>query len=424
MTRLPAYTRETRLASGETAFYWELPSWAKVTKHPVTGVKSPTMRGGVPCPLNSTSLGTNKAAAIQKAENLNEAFREWRIDLGSTKPAEGTIAWMFTWYRQQERFTKNEKRTKDEYRRLMDMLVEMDTDAGKLGRRKASRVDASLADALYQKLKPSGMRQAAYAMQVCRLVWGWAIRHYSATGLKESQANPFAGMSLEGSRGKGNRETSRAEYTLYKDTARALGYQSMATAAAISFECCQRVWDAFGLKDPEDGEPCGDEQSGALWENYAPGESLSIIQSKTGNLVTFEMVSVFKIEGQPEIVELYPELEKELALSQAAAEARAAGLSGPIVVEERSGKPYKHRRMSTVHREICEKAGLPKDMTFTGFRHGGITELGDMGESDVRAVSGHKTLDTTKIYNKASAEKGRRIALKRREHVRKMEEKP
>ncbi|WP_242186409.1 hypothetical protein [Sphingomonas sp. CARO-RG-8B-R24-01] len=56
-------------------------------------------------------------------------------------------------------------------------------------------------------------------------------------------------------------------------------------------------------------------------------------------------------------------------------------------------------------------------MTFTGFRHGGITEIGDAGEDDVRAVSGHKTLAVTKIYNKANAEKARRIASVRREHI-------
>jgi hypothetical protein len=56
-------------------------------------------------------------------------------------------------------------------------------------------------------------------------------------------------------------------------------------------------------------------------------------------------------------------------------------------------------------------------MTFTGFRHGGITEIGDSGEVDVRPISGHKTLAQTRTYNKATAEKGRRIALKRREHI-------
>ena len=110
---------------------------------------------------------------------------------------------------------------------------------------------------------------------------------------------------------------------------------------------------------------------------------------------------------------LYPELEEELARSRAVAAADAE----VIVLEERSGEKYRERRMSSVHRKICVEAGLPKDMTFTGFRHGGITEIGDAGEDDVRAVSGHKTLAVTRIYNKANVEKARRIGAARRAHL-------
>ena len=80
--------------------------------------------------------------------------------------------------------------------------------------------------------------------------------------------------------------------------------------------------------------------------------------------------------------------------------------------------------MSTVHRKICDKAGLPKELTFTSFRHGGITEIGDAGEADVRPISGQKTLSVTAIYNKAKAEKARRIAALRRQHIAMIEATP
>lgn len=73
--------------------------------------------------------------------------------------------------------------------------------------------------------------------------------------------------------------------------------------------------------------------------------------------------------------------------------------------------------MSTVHREICDAAELPKEMKFTGFRHGGATEIGDAGEVDIRSISGHTQLNTTAIYNKVSQEKARRIAKLRRTHI-------
>lgn len=409
IARLPAYVRPTPLAGGKTGYYFELPPWARPTKDPLTGKKKPAVRHGQACPVISTALGTDLAQVHAKGEALNEALREWRTgQMGQGRIAEGTVAWLFRWYREQERFTKNKAKTRKDYKALMDMLVTFETKAGQppLGKRMASKVDATVADKLYQKLKEKGDRQASYAMQVCRLVWTWAARHHRVTGVKE---NPFKGMGLSSTAAKGNRETSRAEYNLYRETARRLGFQSMATAAALCFECCQRVWDVFGFEDPD-----GQEHRGIAWSGYWPGEVIRLVQSKTGNSVTLPLSIVVSDEdGKPEPVSLYPELEEELGRSRAV----VADDAEVIVLEERNGQKYRERRMSSVHRKICVEAGLPKDMTFTGFRHGGITEIGDAGEDDVRAVSGHKTLAVTRIYNKANVEKARRIGAARRAHL-------
>jgi len=61
-----------------------------------------------------------------------------------------------------------------------------------------------------------------------------------------------------------------------------------------------------------------------------------------------------------ESITVYPELESQLAAVQ------PRNPTGLIVVEERIGKPYQHRRMSTVHRLICDEAKLSRGMTFTG----------------------------------------------------------
>ena len=63
----------------------------------------------------------------------------------------------------------------------------------------------------------------------------------------------------------------------------------------------------------------------------------------------------------------------------------------------------------------CDAAELPKEMKFTGFRHGGATEIGDAGEADIR--SDHSQLDTAAIYNKTSQAKARRIGKLRRDHI-------
>ncbi|WP_419815325.1 hypothetical protein [Glacieibacterium sp.] len=49
-------------------------------------------------------------------------------------------------------------------------------------------------------------------------------------------------------------------------------------------------------------------------------------------------------------------------------------------------------------------------MTFTGFRHGGATELGDAGTIELRPISRHKTLVHTSTCNELNDEKGRGVA--------------
>jgi hypothetical protein len=412
IVKLPAYVTRVKLASGEHAYYWKLPHWATV-KDPKTGTRTPAVRHSFPCPVESCALGTSHDTAVAKAEGLNETLKEWRLGAERKTLKPGSIAWLFGWYRQQERFTDLKPKTQRDYRRLMEIVAAYPTKAGgTLGHRRAADMDGETADTLYRKLREKGEREAAYCMQVCRLVWKWAARHKRTTGVKD---NPFAGMGIKSTPAGENRPTTRAEYDLYRETARAMGYQNMAAAAALCFEACQRVSQVFGFWPDEEAVKEGrDPPAGLQWSVYKPGAAMALIQRKTGNPVWLDLA----IEVEGEAVQLYPDLERELIdLRDRAVRDEFGQPVGPIIVDERNGHPFDQRWMSTVHRRICTKAGLPKAMTFTGFRHGGITEIGDSGEADVRPISGHKTLAQTRTYNKATAEKGRRIALKRREHI-------
>lgn len=389
--RLPAYVQVHKLAGGKRAYYWVRPKWAA----------PPAERHGRACPIVSTALGDDLALAIQRATALNAAFKEWREGERATM-APGSVQWLFDWFRGLEAYTGLRHNTRKGYRTAMGMVEAVEMKVGVFRTRQARAVDAAAVDPLYKKARAKhGERQGSYMMQVCRLVWNQAVRHKKVTGVTE---NPFAKMRIRASSGagRGNRAATRAEYDAYREAARELGKQSMAAAAAICFEGCQRVYDAFGFVDPD-----GRISRGVRWEGYEPGRSLTLIQSKTGNPVALPLTDV--IDGEE--VALYPELEAELARVERLAE------GGLIVRDERTGEPYTTSYMTKLHRRIRDHAKLPADLKFTSFRHGGITEVGDSGTDDMRPVSGHTKLDTTRIYNKANAEKARRIAAKRREHI-------
>lgn len=108
-------------------------------------------------------------------------------------------------------------------------------------------------------------------------------------------------------------------------------------------------------------------------------------------------------------IALFPELEAELA--------RTPRLADVMVVDEKTGLPLSYEQVKYRHNKIRRMAGLPSKMTFTGFRHGGITELGDAGVDDMRPISGHAQLQTTAIYNRASEAKARAAQLARNRYL-------
>ncbi len=338
---LPRYMRAKKLASGKVSYFWEPPHWAR----------PPASRNGRPCPVVANALGQNIAQSLATAEQLNEALDTWREGAAQTTTAIGTVAWLFEWYRGEEVFTKNAAKTQNDYRKLMNAVVELPMRVGTFGDRLASKVTAEVTEELYKRFKPKGERQAVYMVQVCRAVWNWANRFPSKTGISTGE-NPFAGMRKGYKPKRGNRPTNRQEYEGYCAKARELGLDSMATAAMLCFELVQRVSDAFGFVEPEKkGEYSGEEAvRGIRWEDYKPGLSFTVFQAKTGKRLTIPLVDRMP-DG--ESVPLYPELEEQLA------RIRPASAKGLIVIEERTGNPYKERRVSTVHRRICDAAGLP-----------------------------------------------------------------
>lgn len=405
--RLPSYVNRRRLAAGGWAYYWVRPAWAdpKLATSKDELVRRKALRNGKTCPVATTSLGSDLSEVFTRAKVLNETFKAWRIG-EQQEITRGTVEWLFDWYRKQDKFTSKRHQTRVGYKRQMDFIEAMEMKVGTLGQRQAAAVDGPTADKLYQRaVAKHGERTGAYMMQVCRLVWSLASRpgYSKVTGVK---VNPFKGMGIKASSGagKGNRAATREEYNRYREVAREMGKQSMATAAALCFETCQRVFDVFGFADPD-----GRVVRGFFWADYRPGELITVVQSKTGKRITLPLVDG---EGDDAVL-LYPELEEELARTP-----RGRGIGRDmIVVGDNTGEPFSVGYMQKLHRQIREKAGLPSDLRFTSFRHGGMTEIGDAGIDDTRAVSGHSKLETTAIYNKANQAKARRIARERRAHV-------
>jgi integrase len=379
---LPRYVRKRRLKDGREAYFWELPSWAR----------PPAERFGRQCPAKSEALGTYVADAHRRGDILNTILDEWRAGVGNDAP-EGTVKALFLWYRTQPRFKEAAFLTRRDYGRWMDDAAALPLKTKLFGEMQADSITAAHADTAYRlAIKHHGKRGGAGCMQACRRVWNEAIRHRKVS----AKVNPFSKMGIKIAAEKGNRATTRAEYDAFRAKAREMGYQNMATAAAITFELVRRVDDVFGyVREPLDME------DGFFWAGYKPGVEIAMRQGKTG---TEQVIPLADENGEP----LYTALEEELA--------RTPRIGDHIVLNDK-GERFDEFEALRLFKKIRDAAGLPKTMTPTGFRHGGATELGDAGIVDIRPISGHKTLAQTLTYNKATEGKARAAGQQRRAHV-------
>ena len=73
-----------------------------------------------------------------------------------------------------------------------------------------------------------------------------------------------------------------------------------------------------------------------------------------------------------------------------------------------ASNPVRHVQRTVA--KFCKAAGLPAEITFTSFRHGGHTDAADAGLTDaqIRALSGHKTAAMISVYAKKT--KDQRLA--------------
>lgn len=379
---LPSYMRAKRLRTGGVAYYWEPPSWAR-------------KRG---CALRSEALGGDLAEALRKAAICNAEFTRWRKgdDSGTTAP--GTVDWLVEWFEEHPRFLRTAAKTRRNYSAGLKLLAGVKIRERRFGSYLAEAVEPHHADALYERLqwvderdaegrpvRRRRLRTANEAMKAARRMWFLAQRAKLVSAL----ANPFAKMELEGTGGN-TVAPSRDQVRAFVAKADELGHPSMATAAVLAFELCQRETDV---------------RCTIAWADYQAGVSIRVRQSKTGELVTLPL---YDRAGA-----LFPDVEARLA---------ATPRRGPLVVmrdapdrKRREWLPYAESWFQHLFREIAEAAGQPRSFTFRSLRHGGLTELGDAEASDqgIMAHSGHRTRQMLGLYVKRTSQQAA-IAARRR----------
>jgi hypothetical protein len=177
---------------------------------------------------------------------------------------------------------------------------------------------------------------------------------------------------------------------------------------ALQFETTARQWDFIGQWLPlSDKKPSaiidrGKKWVGPMWSWIDKNLVLNMTPTKTEDTTAVEVW--FDLSVCPMVME-------ELALIDP--EKRV----GPLIINERTGLPYRDTVFSMGWRRDFKAAGLPEKMWNRDFRAGGISEGGKAGVSrdDRKTVAGHAKEETTEGYERGtvSLEAHRRTMLKR-----------
>lgn len=404
MQPLPDYTRRMPLAGGRWGYYFTPPTWAlKPCENDDRG----------PCPVSNEALGNDYEKAVSRVESvLLPLFDSWRTrglaDLGPRGPQRGTLDWLFGVYRQDDKFGRLGRKVRILHEAGFGLVGDyILKDGRRLGDVRVGSITAAIVDKLYKKLLPkpgadgkplplfaqdqsqcslpdrSGeplyverRTTVNHAMKSCRRAWNVAHRLYPN---EIPAANPFAGMGLVSI-------TKPVEAATYADLlaavaqADAMGLPSLGTALMVTWEWLQREEHIFTKFTLSHYRP-----------KNRPDEVL-VVHPKNGEAV---WMPLFDRSGGA----LFPEL---MARMDAARRDRIGNALFFVRdwVDSRTGAPQPWMTPSgqidmvgRKLRPVLDAAGVDRTITFTSFRHGGLTELGDadLTDAQIRAVSRHKS---------------------------------
>jgi hypothetical protein len=423
--RLPRYT-ERRWRKDKWTYLFHVPSWAK-------SAAPDDDRGR--CPVKSEALGSDYEAAAERVEKiLLPQFDAWRTgglsDLTPKGPVRGTFDWMVGIYRKSPQYQSLSKRMKSNFEYGLEIasnhpLKEDPYGRSKFGQLSLKEITPGVADKLYARVKvvrePAldadgaavigvdgriktneipRLRRAQEVIKACRRAWKVAHRHEPTLVPRD---NPFEDVEVEAPRA-GKTVPATWEQTIsFVKACDDAGAWSIGTAALVSFCWFQREEHIMGVPR-EDGRT-----TGLLWADYRPKgapDCVVIQHPKTNETVSLPLYSG---DGRP----LFPELMERLD--------NAPKYGALICMRDRPDRTGVYRPWPTrgdhaslavfIRRvaEIRDSAGLPREITFRSFRHGGFTVGGDadLSDADLNAV-GAKTDATIDIYRKGTMEQRRR----------------
>lgn len=401
----PKYMICSRLKNGIEAYYWKAPNWARY--HQTNPIK-----------ITSEALGSDYATAKLRCDDfLNPMLDEWKITKNFTVDElqsyleekqhniiVGSFRWLTINFIKTKDYKKLSESTKKDYKndleRICSYRLKKDPQKRTFGQLMLQSIDANAADRILEELsrKPDGTpikRKAYQCMQAARRAWNVGKRRWPKY---VPNSNPFAKTGMSKPTGGESRPATREQLAIFMDTADKMGHSSMALSALIAWEFMIRQTDLIKY---------------VTWSRYRPKD----------NPDCFEVIHN-KNQDRPLLLPLENK-QGELLFSELEERIRKTEKRGPSIImkdiaDKNTGEyaPYTYDQFNARANDII-KASKLQGISFSSFRKGGETEMGDadLTDSQILALDGHKTRDMLTVYvakTKKQSIKGQEKRLKLR----------
>jgi hypothetical protein len=396
---LPRFVIPKTLASGATAFYFNVPTFYRK----------------LGCTISNEPLGTDYASACGddgnggRAAALNGLFNEWNTKrkggqvVATHVAAYGTVDWLFREYKQSKAYLeKVSPRSRPDYERTMLLITDIVTKKGdRIGERRIRAITPVSADKIYDIIcnGPHGPRprQGEKVVGLCRRAWR-VVHRLHPNQFDRDVPNPWDGVTKH-RRTKGTKSAvTREQVYAFAWGCIEHGEPEAAAAAVICFEWLQRPENVL---------------AGYLrWSDYRSKEwpsAIKIEHHKTGVVVWHPLEEKTKAG----IVKFYEDAEAVLA--------RLPRRGVPMIlrqVKQGITKPFSFSGMQKIVHTMRDKIGLPSTFTLDACRHGGMTELeeAELTDGQGRALSAHKSQQAYEGYAKRTMERDLSATRKRYAH--------
>jgi hypothetical protein len=393
---LPRYVIAKRLASGDTAFYFNVP----------------TAYRDLGCTIPNEPLGTDFTVACGpdgnggRAAALNGLFDEWiaarrtGVATSSGITRFGTVDWLFREYKRSNAYLeKVSLRSRPDYERTMQLVSDLVTKKGdKVGDRKIKAITPVSADKIYNLIVdgPNGPRprQGEKVVGICARAWKVVHRLYPDL-FDRDVPNPWRGVTKKRRVKATKPAATREQVYRFAWGCIEAGHPEPAAAAVICFEWLQRPENVLG--------------GYIRWSDYRPPDNptiIRIVHHKTGAVVLHPLQdsdgTAFYAEAEAVLSKL-----PHRAVSMIARDVASGGT-----------KPYSNGGMEKVIHRMRDALGLPKTFTLDACRHGGMTELeeAELTDGQGRALSAHKSR-AYEGYAKRTYERALAATRKRHAHT-------